>query len=193
MAVQWIGGDSTVESDEDSTSPAQFGEGTLWFGRHTADGDLLVFDPTREDPTANNLRFFSLGRFRVRAFPRGVVDSMIEEISDEVLLAEARARYEQRDSLEADYRRGQAEERARTDEQLHAELLRRHQEYLAGQGFPYEGVEATEIGAMKQRRSKCPACAIPLDNYAATRCLRCQGVLCSCGACSCVRPVKTAE
>ncbi|MBA4159299.1 MAG: hypothetical protein H0X65_17765, partial [Gemmatimonadetes bacterium] len=32
-----------------------FNGGDLWIGRHSVDGDVLVFDPTETDPTASNL------------------------------------------------------------------------------------------------------------------------------------------
>jgi hypothetical protein len=193
MAVQWIGGASPSATDDAPPAAPSFGDGALWFGRHSVDQDVLVFDPAREDPSASNLRFFSLSRFRVRAFPRGIVEELISEITDESLLADARAQYEKRETLEADYRREQEAVKTAALEQRRVELLSRHREYLSAQDLPYEGVQETGVGEMKQRRSKCPACSIPLDNYAGARCLGCNGVLCSCGACSCVRPARTSE
>lgn len=157
----------------------------LWVGRHTADSDLLVFDPAQADPTADRLSFYSLTQHRIRIFPRAIAEERILELTDAKGAAQALLTYRERDARRAEHLDEQNVARAARDERQRDAVLRRHQEYLAGIGQPYEGVRPTSEESKVRRRTSCRTCGIALDDFAHTACNACGGVLCSCGACSC--------
>jgi hypothetical protein len=164
----------------------------LWVGRHTADSDLLVFDPTQADPSADRLSFYSLTQHRVRVFPRAVAEERIREVTDAKGAAQALRTYEDREALRAEHLDELNVERAARDDRQKEAVLRRHTNYLASIGRPYEGVRSTSEDGKVRRRSSCKVCGIALDDFAHTACNACDGVLCSCGACSCRAPAARA-
>jgi hypothetical protein len=157
----------------------------LWVGQHTADSDLLVFDPAEADPTADRLSFYSLTQHRVRVFPRAVAEERIRELTDAKGAAQALRTYKEREVRRAEHLDEQSVARAARDERQRDGVLRRHQQYLAGIQKPYEGVRSTSAEGKVRRRTSCKVCGIALDDFAHTACNACESVLCSCGACSC--------
>ena len=157
----------------------------LWVGQHSADSDLLIFDPALADPTADRLSFYSLSQHRVRIFPRAVAEERIREVTDAKGAAQALRTYKERDARRAEHIDEQNAERAERDERQREAVLRRHQLYLASIGRPYEGVRSTSVEGKVRRRTSCKVCGIALDDFAHTACNACESVLCSCGACSC--------
>ena len=157
----------------------------LWVGQHTADSDLLVFDPAEADPTADRLSFYSLTQHRIRVFPRAVAEERIRELTDAKGAAQALRTYKEREVRRAEHLDEQSVARAARDERQRDGVLRRHQQYLAGIGKPYEGVRSTSAEGKVRRRTSCKVCGIALDDFAHTACNACESVLCSCGACSC--------
>ena len=88
-----------------------FDLGKMWIGRHSADQDVLVFDPAVSDPGATNLSFYSLSQFRTRTFPRSVAEQKIAEITEKAARAEAQELYEQRTARKAAHESEQSEAR----------------------------------------------------------------------------------
>jgi hypothetical protein len=164
----------------------------LWVGRHTADSDLLVFDPAQADPSADRLSFYSLTQHRVRVFPRAVAEERIREVTDAKGAAQALRTYEDREALRAEHLDEQNVARAARDDRQREAVIRRHAHYLASIGRADEGVRPTSEGGKVRRRSSCKVCGIALDDFAHTVCNACDGVLCSCGACSCRPPAARA-
>jgi len=171
-----------------------FNGGDLWIGRHSVDGDVLVFDPTETDPTASNLSFFSLSQFRRRAFPRGAVEEKIAEITDKRQRSEAKKQYEKWAALKATHEEEQTAARATARTHQRERILEQHQQFLEGRNLPYEGVRDAHTegkkpaGLKRRRRTKCHSCGIALDDFVGAECVVCNGVLCSCGACGCGLP-----
>lgn len=182
----WIGNDSPAEAEADGW----FNGGRTWIGRHSADGDVLVFDPTVCDPAASNLSFFSLTELRQRRFPRAVVEQKIHEVTDAAEHADATERYGQWPALKAAHERERDAARAEVAERQKRGVIELHREFLEERGIAYEGVRETGSGqgASKRRRTKCHSCGIGLDDFAGSECVACGIVLCSCGACGCTRP-----
>jgi hypothetical protein len=164
--------------------------GKLWIGRHTADEDILVFDPAETDAGGAYLSFYSLTQYRRRTFPRAVVLEKIVPLDDDVGSARAEKDYQRRATLKAEH--GAKQESAdseRAQQQKHA-VIEAHRRHLEAHGIEYQGVGDTAVEGRKGRRTKCHACGIALDDFAASACGVCHGVLCSCGACGCGSPVR---
>ncbi len=161
-------------------------EGGLRIGRHSVDGDTLVFDPALSSPGSTNVALFSLTEFRTRAFPPAFVASRIEEITDPEQREQAEKRYHSWPALKAErdleMERLGAEGVLRRREQI----LEEHRLFVESRGVAYQGVKDTVPGA-KRRRSACSRCGIPLDDFVGASCVGCGSVLCSCGACGCGR------
>lgn len=171
-------------------------DGVLRIGRHSVDGDTLVFDPANSAPGSANVALFSLTQFRTRAFPKRVVEAQIEEIVDPEQRAKAEALYHERTSLKAerDLELEKAQDASGARRREHT--LENHRRFLAGNHVEYKGVqdsaEKVTGGSRKRARSACSRCTTPLDDFLGLRCVACGGVLCSCGACACAPP-RTAE
>jgi hypothetical protein len=169
--------------------------GKLWVGRHSGDGDTLVFDPALGEGSSEYVSLFSLTQLRPRAFPLQVVQQRIEPISDAAERAAALKRYRTWPSLKAERERAQVREREEGTARRREQTLALHRAYLEARGVAYKGVrdssEATAGGPPKRARSVCGNCGIRLDDYVGTRCVACNGVLCSCGACACVGTVRS--
>ena len=172
---------------------AGFNGGKMWIGKHTADGDTLVFDPEVSDGSAANVELFSLTHLRHKRFSREVVAAKIREVTDPAEWASAAEEYGRRLEL----REGRDKQRAvAQDQAAHRQrqgVIDRHREFMEERGLEYQGVRDTSTGrtaGAKRRRTKCHACGIALDDFASSECLACNGVLCSCGACGCAAPVK---
>lgn len=170
--------------DRPQADAAGFGGGEMWIGRHSGDGDLLVFDPAVSDPHATNLSFISLTQLRPRVFPRSVVRDRIHEVTDPALLADAREQYRAWPARKAAHEEERTAAQGRVAERQKQEVLERHRQLLESQDLPYQGVRDT-TGAPKRRRTRCGVCGIELDDFVGTECVACGGVLCSCGACGC--------
>lgn len=184
-------GTSPLWLGEDGSSPSGLPGGNgLWVGKHTGDDDLLVFDPAEADAEADVLSFYSLAKHRTRSFPRELVGSKINPVTDEVSSARALKDYARREALQAE-RDGEREaDRSAHAEQQREAVIEAHQRYVEALGLEYEGVERTDGNRKSGRRTKCASCAIPLDDFAHAACTACNGVLCSCGACLCGATVK---
>jgi hypothetical protein len=172
---------------------AGFNGGRMWIGKHSADGDTLVFDPEVSDPTATNVELFSLTHLRHKRFSREVVSAKIQEITDAAQHASAAEEYRRRIELKEEREKERTVARGAAVERRKQGALDRHREFLEERGIAYEGVRDTSTGktpGAKRRRTKCHACGIALDDFASSECLVCGGVLCSCGACGCAAPVK---
>lgn len=173
---------------------AGFNGGKMWIGKHTADGDILVFDPEVSDPTATNVELFSLTHLRHKRFSREVVAAKIQEVTDAKARASAAEEYGRRMELreERERERGVAQDQAAV--RRRQGVIDRHREFMEERGLSYEGVRDTGTGkaapGSKRRRTKCHACGIALDDFASSECLACGGVLCSCGACGCAAPAR---
>ncbi|HEV2150329.1 MAG TPA: hypothetical protein VGR37_23215 [Longimicrobiaceae bacterium] len=182
----WLGNDAPNKD-------GWFNGGNLWIGRHSADGDILVFDPEVSDPAAGNVSLFSLTQFRHRVFPRSVVAARIPEVTDPDELARAEQRYREWPALKEEREQERAVERGEVAERQRQGAIDRHRHFMEERGVPYEGVRDTGTGktaGARRRRTKCHSCGIALDDFAASECLVCGGVLCSCGACGCGAPVR---
>jgi len=168
-----------------------FNGGSMWIGEHSADGDLLVFDPAIQSNSAECVAFFSLGQLRTRVFPRAVVDRQITEVTDSVRKAKAKKDYGRRAQLLVVHEAERATERAAVSDRLRDQVIQRHERYLAAHNIAYQGVLPTPPDRKPRKRVKCHACGIALDDFTGSICGVCTDVLCSCGACACAsRPVK---
>ncbi|HEX2191088.1 MAG TPA: hypothetical protein VHG51_19425 [Longimicrobiaceae bacterium] len=171
-----------------------FNGGRMWIGRHTADGDTLVFDPEVSDPTAANVALFSLSQLRTKVFPRATVAAKIEQVTDGAELARIEEEYRRWPELREERERERAASREEAAQRQRDAAVERHREFLEERGIAYEGVHDTATGkrpgTSRRRRTKCHACGIALDDFAAAECMVCAGVLCSCGACGCGAPVR---
>lgn len=167
----------------------EFNGGKFWVGRHSADGDTLVFDPALAIPQSPNVCFFSLTQFRPRTFPPSVVQGQIQEVVDDKQRKEALERYREWPKLKEAHDHTLERGREQASVQRREVILANHQHYLEARGIPYKGVrdssEITAKPARKGRRMLCSRCRSPLDDYIGARCNGCDGVLCSCGACAC--------
>lgn len=161
----------------------------LWIGEHAADGDILVLDGP-SDGDQGRLSYYSLTQLRSRVFPAAVAAAKIKQVTDEIRLARARKQYAKRNELEAEHEQARAAERADVAERQREQVIRLHEKYMEGHGVEDEGVRETP-GNHKSRRSKCHACAITLDDFVGRVCVKCNEVLCSCGACACGSRTRT--
>lgn len=172
----------------------EFNGGKMWIGRHTADGDILVFDPETCDPAAAHVTLFSLAQLRTKVFPRAVVAARIEEVTDPAEQARVQEEYRRWPTLREERERERVTAREEAVQRQRDATIERHRGYLEDRGIGYEGVHDTatgkRAGATRRRRTKCHACGIALDDFAAAECMVCNGVLCSCGACGCGAPVR---
>jgi|GEM_PF-3227273 len=183
-------GSATAEMAEMMDTGEALREGKLWIGQHTADEDILVFDPAESDPGGNYLAFYSLTQYRRRTFPRSVVLEKIVPLADEIGSARAEKDYQRRATLEAEHgARLETADSERAQQQKHA-VIEAHRRHLEAHGIEYQGVGETAVDGRKGRRTKCHSCGIALDDFAGTVCSVCHGVLCSCGACGCGSPVR---
>lgn len=155
----------------------------LWIGEHAADGDILVLDGPAT-PDGGRLSYYSLTQLRSRVFPAAIAAAKIKQVTDEIRLARARKQYAQRSELEAEHEQARAVERADVAERQREQVIRLHEKYMEGHGVEDEGVRETPSNH-KSRRSKCHACSITLDDFVGRVCVKCNEVLCSCGACAC--------
>lgn len=180
----------TTEAKSETESNGAFGGGKLWVGKHTADDDILVFDPAECDADGAFLSFYSLTQYRRRTFPRAVALAKIRPLEDQVGSARAEKDYLRRESLEAEH--GARLEDADTEraQQQKDAVIAAHRRHLEAHGIEYQGVGDTAVEGRKGRRTKCHACGIALDDFVSTACGVCHGVLCSCGACGCGSPVR---
>lgn len=172
---------------------AEFNGGRMWIGRHTADGDTLVFDPEVSDAAAENVTLFSLSHLRNKVFPRAVVAAKIEEVTDQAQHARAEEEYRRWPALREERERERAAAREETAHRQRQATIERHRGYMEERGIEYQGVHDTATGRRaggNRRRTKCHACGIALDDFAAAECMVCGGVLCSCGACGCGAPAR---
>ncbi|HET8656652.1 MAG TPA: hypothetical protein VFL93_14115 [Longimicrobiaceae bacterium] len=167
-----------------------FNGGELWVGRHSADKDVLIFDPTAADPCADPLAFYSLAQHRTRTFPRVVVDQKIRALTDDDARARAESEYADRLQNEAAHQLERDQKRSERAADQRQSVLDAHRRYLEEIGVAYSGVR--ENAPARRRRSRCHRCGISLDNFADAVCDVCGGVLCSCGACAC-RPAEPAH
>lgn len=168
-----------------SSTGGSFDLASMWIGKHSADEDILVFDPEVADAAASNLSFYSLSQFRTRTFPRAIAEQKIQEITDKAARSEAKKRYEQRVALKADHESTQtiAKEARTSRHREHA--IEAHRRYLQNLGVEYQGVKDTTGQEIRPRRAKCTVCGIALDNFVGAACAVCSDLLCSCGACGC--------
>jgi hypothetical protein len=172
---------------------AGFNGGKMWIGKHSADGDVLVFDPEVSDPTAANVELFSLTHLRHKRFSREVVAAKIQEVTDPAEQARVAEEYGRRKELREGRNREIAVAQDEAALRRRQGVIDRHREFMEERGLPYEGVRDTGTGkttGSKRRRTKCHACGIALDDFASSECLSCGGVLCSCGACGCAAPPR---
>lgn len=159
---------------------------SLWIGEHSADGDILVLDAENASQDSGRISYYSLTQFRWRVFPAAIAESKIREVTDEIRVARARKEYARRAELEAEHEETLAEARADVAERQREQVIRLHENYMQAHGIPHEGVRETPSDH-KSRRSRCHACGIALDDFVARTCIKCNEVLCSCGACGCGR------
>jgi pyruvate/2-oxoglutarate dehydrogenase complex dihydrolipoamide acyltransferase (E2) component len=162
-----------------------FNSGKMWIGRHSADQDVLVFDPEVSDPNATNLSFYSLSQFRTRSFPRAVAEQKIAEITEKKARAEAQAQYEQRTARKAAHDSEQSVAREGRTGKHREHAVEAHRRYVTNLGIEYLGVKDTTGQEIRPRRSRCGVCGIAVDNFVGAACLACNDLLCSCGACNC--------
>lgn len=162
----------------------------LWVGKHSGDDDLLVFDPAEADSRGDVISFYSLAKHRRRSFPREVVSERIKPLTDEVSSARALKDYARRAVLQAERRGAREADRTAHAEQQRQAVIEAHRHFVEALGVEYAGVERTDGNRKSGRRTKCPSCGIPLDDFAHAACSACGGVLCSCGACACGAPVR---
>jgi hypothetical protein len=164
----------------------------LWFGRHLADGDMLVLDPAAAKSDSDKISFFSLSQFRTRTFPLSVVQRQIQEIVDPEQRARAESRYRSWPNLKAERDRAREQRVSEGVERQRESILEAHREYLESQNLPYAGVRNSDqpgTGAVaNRRRLSCMRCGIALDDFVHARCEACGTILCSCGACGCKPP-----
>lgn len=173
-------------TDENRASAAGgFNSGKMWIGRHSADQDVLVFDPEVSDPDATNLSFYSLSQFRTRTFPRAIAEQKIAEITEKKARAEAQAQYEQRSARKAAHDSEQSEAREGRAGRHREHAVEAHRRYVTNLGIEYAGVKDTTGQEIRPRRSRCGICGIAVDNFVGAACLACNDLLCSCGACNC--------
>ena len=163
----------------------RFNHGRMWIGRHSADQNVLVFDPAVSDPTAANLSFYSLSQFRTRTFPRAIAEQKIAEITEKGARDEAAAAYEQRTARKAAHESEQSVAREERTGRHREHAIEAHRRYVTNLGIEYLGVKDTTGQEIRPRRSRCAVCGIGVDNFVGAACMTCNDLLCSCGACNC--------
>ena len=182
------GAEHTDENRTDTAmgaADARFNRGQMWIGRHSADQDVLVFDPAVSDPAATNLSFYSLSQFRNRTFPRAIAEQKIAEITEQVARDEAQALYEQRTARKAAHESEQSVAREERAGRHREGAIEAHRRYVTNLGIEYLGVRDTTGQEIRPRRSRCAICGIAVDNFVGAACMACNDLLCSCGACNC--------
>lgn len=157
----------------------------IWVGRHSGDGDLLIFDPSESNGAGSVVAFYSLEKHRRRSFPRTLIGETIQPLADEEESARALEDYARRGSLRAQRNDEREADRSAQAEQQRESVVEAHRRFVEALGLEYAGVERTDGNRKSGRRTKCPSCGIALDDFAHAACTICGGVLCSCGACVC--------
>jgi hypothetical protein len=178
---------------EKPASKNEFGGGSLWIGQHSADQDILVFDPAESDSAAEILSLYSLTQHRVRRFPRAMALKSIKPLKDEIAFARAKKDYSQRASLRTAHEEAQTEAQAQRMDQVRENIVSAHRRYIEALGLSYEGVKPVEPGAKPGRVTKCHACGILLDGFVSATCGICSRAICSCGGCACGKVAKNAK
>lgn len=183
---------SPARATSDDFIASELAEGELWIGRHSADDDILVFDPAESDPSAPVLELYSLTQHRTRRFPRSIVIQRIETLDDRKAAAKAKRAYDERAELREAHE--QELETARTErfEQIRTEITEAHERYLEGLGIEYQGVTEPDPDR-RSRLTRCHACGIELDGFVGVVCAVCSTPLCSCGACACGRASRKTK
>lgn len=180
-------------ADADTSLP--FDGSALWIGQHAVDGDILVFDPAESDATATRLAFYSLTQYRLRTFPRSIVSEHIRPVTEEARVQEIVRDYEQRETLRTAHTEQQQRERSAVAadqlERQRAHILELHREYVRHWEVEYAGVQDSSEARTRRRLLSCRECGIALDDMLGLACNACNGVLCSCGACSCGRAKRS--
>jgi pyruvate/2-oxoglutarate dehydrogenase complex dihydrolipoamide acyltransferase (E2) component len=185
-------GQGAEHTDEKRAGKAGgFNLGKMWIGRHTADQDVLVFDPEVSDANAANLSFYSLSQFRTRSFPRAVAEQKIAEITEKKARAEAQAQYEQRTARKAAHDSEQSVAREGRTGRHREHAVEAHRRFVTNLGIDYAGVKDTTGQEIRPRRSRCASCGIAVDNFVGAACLACNDLICSCGACNCGTKTRT--
>lgn len=164
--------------------------------KHSTDGDLLVRDPKSDRDGSPNLAFFSSKQLRVRTFAPDAVEQYLNAVADEAEISEAESRFKNSAKLKAKKVAEQAKAAEEKLEGVRANVLKKHETYLACRGIEFEGVKDSSLKVERKmtpqrRRTSCHKCKIDLDDFTGTRCNRCDCYLCSCGACGCGAPKKT--
>jgi hypothetical protein len=188
------GAEHTDENRTDAASSAadgRFNHGRMWIGRHSADQDVLVFDPALSDPAAANVSFYSLTQFRNRTFPRAVAEQKIAEITEKDAWDEAQTLYEQRTARKAAHESEQSVAREERTGRHREQAIEAHRRYVTNLGIEYLGVRDTAGQEIRPRRSRCAVCGIAVDNFVGSACMACNDLLCSCGACNCGTKTRT--
>ena len=157
----------------------------MWIGRHSADSDILVFDPALAQPQSGNVMLFSLDHLRPRSFTPAAAETLIDGITDPKEIASAKRAYRKWPERKAE--RDEAARQARADavEERRRAISERHSAFLAT--LPSARGEAVEKarGSAKRRVANCPACNRVLATGMNLQCDACAQRICTCGACSC--------
>ncbi len=185
MTRQQISGDTTSWLGQETEKHEAFGGGKLWIGQHTADQDILVFDPAEADPYADVLALYSLTHHRMRSFPRATVLARIPALTDELGRARAKRDYTRRTTLRNTHEQARVAARTERMDRQREGVIASHRHYIETLGLTWKGVHATPADHKPRRRTTCHTCGIILDDFAGVVCGICDGVLCSCGACAC--------
>jgi hypothetical protein len=178
---------------EKSTSSDGFGGGSLWIGQHSADQDILVFDPAESDASAELVSLYSLTQHRVRRFPRAMALKNIKPLTDEMAFARAKKEYSQRATLRSAHEEAQTEAQAQRMDQVRENIVSAHRRYIEALGLAYVGVNPVNPDAKPGRVTKCHACGIILDGFVSATCGICSRAVCSCGGCACGKVAKNAK
>jgi hypothetical protein len=185
-SVQTAGYEERPEASADQApAAAPFPGKSLWIGKHSADGDILVFDPVESDATASVLSLYSLTQHRTRRFQRAMALQSIQPLTDQIAQARAKKEYTQRSKLRTAHEHALTEEHAGRIDEVRENIISAHRRYIEARGLVYNGVLQTNGERKAGRVTKCHACGIVLDGFVSAACGICSGSLCSCGACSC--------
>jgi hypothetical protein len=154
---------------------------SLWIGRHSADDDVLVFDPVYAVPaTGDRYPLYSLRQKRNRVFPVAVIHEKIVGVegSERERLFEEYGAARSAAEIEAQQRHDREAKQRRTT------IERRHRLFLSRLELEYKGLRSP-TRTRSRRVDHCYNCKERVDSAIDPECAACGWIVCYCGACGC--------
>lgn len=163
-------------------------EESWWAGKIVHTGAIIVYDPSAQLNTNENLYIYSVNRKVMRQFDRDELRSIAKSIHGQERI-EAFAIYAEwkKDNFESFLQTEPLRviEESRRIEAEEENLKENHRKKLIELGFDPDEFTAKKVAPKRHRVTHCYNCKKGLDNKLFFECTACQWIICTCGACGC--------